>query len=255
VSNQIFIKGFSLKLLNFNFEENSIRTILIDNEPFFVLKDVANALSLTNHKQVLSDLKNRIAKIGVDLKEVSQTYPLETKGGKQEFTLVSEVGLYEVIFVSKKEEAIKFRFWITSEVLPSIRKTGSYSLQKEETQNEKISLQKSLETVETGIKLLKSLSNLNPMEKIQLDNLHKTENGFSLLEKFGISFENHYFLPTEIGNMIGMSGAEINLILEKKGFQFKDENGVWKPTEKGFDLCLEIGNKFNQLKWRISTIL
>jgi hypothetical protein len=55
--------------------------------------------------------------------------------------------------------------------------------------------------------------------------------------------------------MIGMSGAEINLILEKKGFQFKDENGIWKPTEKGFDFCLEIGNKFNQLKWRISTIL
>jgi prophage antirepressor-like protein len=233
VSNQIFIKGFSLKLLNFNFEENSIRTILIDNEPFFVLKDVANALSLTNHKQVLSDLKNRLAKIGVDLKEVSQTYPLETKGGKQEFTVVSEVGLYEVIFVSKKEEAIKFRFWITSEVLPSIRKTGSYSLQKEEAQNKKVSLQKSLETVETGIKLLKSLSNLNPMEKIELDKFYKIE----------------------IGNMIGMSGAEINLILEKKGFQFRDENGVWKPTEKGLDFCLEIGNKFNQLKWRISTIL
>jgi hypothetical protein len=58
----------------------------------------------------------------------------------------------------------------------------------------------------------------------------------SLLEDFGISFENSYFLPTEIGNMFGVSGAEVNLILEKKGFQFRDENRVWKPTKKGFDL-------------------
>jgi hypothetical protein len=183
------------------------------------------------------------------------THPLETEGGVQKLTVVSEIGLYEFMFASRKSVAVVFRHWVASEVLPSIRKTGSYSLQKEETQNERVSLQKSLETVETGVKLLKSLSNLNPMEKIELDKFYKIENGFSLLEKFEISFENHYFLPTEIGNMIGMSGAEINLILEKKGFQFRDENGVWKPTEKGFDFCLEIGNKFNQLKWKVSTIL
>jgi frataxin-like iron-binding protein CyaY len=161
-----------------------------------------------------------------------------------------------------KKLIISFARWLSpdfavwcDEVIEEILQTGSYSLQKEETQNEKVSLQKSLETVETGIELLKSLSNLNPMEKIELDNFYKTENGFSLLEKFKMSFENHYFLPTELGNMIGVSGAEINLILEKKGFQFRDENGIWKPTSSGKDFCLEIGNKFNQLKWRISTIL
>jgi hypothetical protein len=52
-----------------------------------------------------------------------------------------------------------------------------------------------------------------------------------------------------------LSGAEINLILEKKGFQFRDENDVWKPTENGKEFCLEIGNKFNQLKWKLETIL
>jgi hypothetical protein len=175
--------------------------------------------------------------------------------------IVSKEGRYGGTWIHKKL-IIVFARWLSpefavwcDEVIEEILQTGSYSLQKEETQNEKVSLQKSLETVETGIKLLKSLSNLNPMEKIELDKFYKIENGFSLLEKFGISFENSYFLPTEIGNMIGMSGAEINLILEKKGFQFRDENGVWKPTEKGLDFCLEIGNKFNQLKWRISTIL
>jgi phage regulator Rha-like protein len=149
------------------------------------------------------------------------------------------------IVISFKKRLVKQFFKIRNELQESkdLQKTG------------KVSLQKSLETVETGVKLLKSLSNLNPMEKIELDNFYKTENGFSLLEKFGISFENHYFLPTEIGNMIGVSGAEINLILEKKGFQFRDENGIWKPTSSGKEFCLEIGNKFNQLKWKVSTIL
>jgi hypothetical protein len=102
---------------------------------------------------------------------------------------------------------------------------------------------------------LNEFDNLNPIKQIKLDNFVKQKTGESLLEDFGISFENSYFLPTEIGNMIGMSGAEINLILEKKGFQFRDENGIWKPTSSGKEFCLEIGNKFNQLKWRISTIL
>jgi hypothetical protein len=109
--------------------------------------------------------------------------------------------------------------------------------------------------VKIGVEFLNEFDNLNPIKQIKLDNFVKQTTGESLLEDFGISFENHYFLPTEIGNMIGMSGAEVNLILEKKGFQFRNENGVWKPTEKGSDFCLEIGNKFNQLKWKISTIL
>jgi hypothetical protein len=60
-------------------------------------------------------------------------------------------------------------------------------------------------------------------------------------------------LPTELGILIGVSGVEINLILEKKGFQEKTD-GIWKPTENGKDFCLEIVNKFNQLKWKIETI-
>jgi hypothetical protein len=51
-----------------------------------------------------------------------------------------------------------------------------------------------------------------------------------------------------------MYAAEINLILEKKCFQFRDKNDVWKPTENGKEFCLEIGNKFNQLKWKLDII-
>jgi hypothetical protein len=48
---------------------------------------------------------------------------------------------------------------------------------------------------------------------------------------------------------------EINLILEKKGFQFRDEKGVWKPTSSGKEFCLQIGNQFNKVKWKLETIL
>jgi prophage antirepressor-like protein len=242
-----------LKLLSFDFNNNSIRTILIDDEPWFVLKDLAKALELSNHKQTLIDMKNRLKK-GEVSDEVSRTYPItDSLGRTQQATIINEIGLYEISFASKKEEAIKFRFWITSEVLPSIRKTGSYSLKKEE--KVEFDFEEIQKVVKIGVEFLNEFENLNPVKQIKLDNFVKQKSGESLLEDFGISFENSYFLPTEIGNMIGMSGAEINLILEKKGFQFKDENGIWKPTEKGFDFCLEIGNKFNQLKWRISTIL
>jgi anti-repressor protein len=238
---------------NFSFNKNKLNTFLQDTEIWFIAKEVSEILGYSETSKMLrrldDDEKETVARNGRSF------IPEEFFGNQGSLILINESGLYSSIIGSKLPTAKDFKKWVTKEVLPSIRKTGSYSLQKEETQNEKVSLQKSLETVETGIKLLKSLSNLNPMEKIELDNFYKIENGFSLLEKFGISFENSYFLPTEIGNMIGMSGAEINLILEKKGFQFRDENGIWKPTSSGKDFCLEIGNKFNQLKWKISTIL
>ncbi|EJF06025.1 hypothetical protein ThvES_00019130 [Thiovulum sp. ES] len=132
-------------------------------------------------------------------------------------------------------------------------KTGSYSLQKEKV--EKLTPQKSLEIVETGIQILKKLRDLNPVEQIELDTFHKNETSESLLEQFGKNFQNSYFLPTELGKMTGQSGAEINLILEKKGFQFRDENGVWTPTSSGKEFCIELKNTYNQLKWKIFIIL
>jgi frataxin-like iron-binding protein CyaY len=146
----------------------------------------------------------------------------------------------------------EFAVWC-DEVIEEILQTGSYSLKKEE--KVQFDFEEIQKVVKIGIEFLNEFDNLDPVKQIKLDNFVKQKSDESLLEDFGISFENHYFLPTEIGNMIGMSGAEINLILEKKGFQFRDENGVWKPTSSGKEFCLEIGNKFNQLKWRISTIL
>jgi hypothetical protein len=146
---------------------------------------------------------------------------------------------------------VKFAVWCDL-TIEEILKTGSYSLQKEE--KSEYDFEEIQKVVKIGTELLSDLKSLNPVEQIKLDTFVKNRTEKSLLEDFGISFENSYFLPTEIGNMFGVSGAEVNLILEKKGFQFRDENGIWRPAEKGFDFCLEIGNKFNQLKWKIDVL-
>lgn len=101
-----------------NSEFGEIRTVTIDNEPMFCLGDLCKALELTAKgvKQRLDD-------------EVISNYPTsDSLGRKQNALFVNEDGLYDVILESRKDSAKKFRKWVTSEVLPSIRKTGSYSV-------------------------------------------------------------------------------------------------------------------------------
>lgn len=81
-------------------------------EPLFVLKDVCNCLGITNTRNVS-------ARLDEDMKGVR---PVDTPGGTQQLTVINEPGLYEVIIRSDKPEATQFRRWVTSEVLPSIRK-------------------------------------------------------------------------------------------------------------------------------------
>lgn len=106
----------------FNYKSFQVRTVEINNEPWFVLKDVCAVLGISNHKMTAQRL---------DVDEVSQTYLTDSLGRKQETTVINESGLYHVILRSDKQEAKPFRKWVTSEVLPSIRKTGGYALPKD----------------------------------------------------------------------------------------------------------------------------
>jgi anti-repressor protein len=168
-----------MEIIPFTFQENTIRTVLIHNEPYFVAKDLAKVLGLKDSKGAIRDLRNRYIENDIDLEGVILSHPLETEGGVQKLTVVSEIGLYEFVFASRKSIAITFRYWIASEVLPSIRKTGSYSLEKSETSQ--LDSSKSLEIVENGTQLLTKLRELNPVEQMKLENFHKKESGESLL--------------------------------------------------------------------------
>lgn len=100
----------------FNYNGNEVRTIQKDGEPWWVLKDVCTVLDLGNSRMVFDRLDE-------DEKGVNQ---IDTLGGKQNMQIVNESGLYNVILRSDKPEAKPFRKWVTSEVLPSIRKHGAY---------------------------------------------------------------------------------------------------------------------------------
>lgn len=102
----------------FNSEEfGDIRTVTINNEPWFVGKDVAEALGYSEPRSAVSK------KIDEADRGVAE---METPSGKQNMTIINESGLYALIFGSKLESAKRFKHWVTSEVLPAIRKTGSY---------------------------------------------------------------------------------------------------------------------------------
>lgn len=102
----------------FNNEEfGEIRTITKDNEPMFCLADVCRILEIKN----VSDCKSRLRQKGV------VTTDTLTNGGKQKMVFIDESNLYKTIFQSRKDSAERFTDWVTSEVLPSIRKTGGYN--------------------------------------------------------------------------------------------------------------------------------
>lgn len=106
----------------FNYKSSQVRTVEINNEPWFVLKDVCAVLDLGSAHKVSERL---------DEDERNHIPLTDSLGRKQETTIINESGLYNVILRSDKPEAKPFRKWVTSEVLPSIRKTGSYALPKD----------------------------------------------------------------------------------------------------------------------------
>lgn len=114
-----------------------LRGILINSEAWFVGKDVTEALGYTNSRKALSD------HVEAEDKGVTKC---DTLGGAQNLTIVNESGLYSLIFGSKLEKARAFKHWVTSEVLPSIRKTGEYSLLKGSQKNELV-IASRLETI------------------------------------------------------------------------------------------------------------
>lgn len=102
--------------LSFTFSAQSLRCILRDGEPWFVAADVASALTIGRTDDAVARLDD----------DEKGTDTIRTPGGDQEMTIINESGLYSLILTSRKPEAKKFKKWVTSEVLPAIRKTGRY---------------------------------------------------------------------------------------------------------------------------------
>lgn len=101
----------------FQYEDKPVRTVLVGGEPWFVAKDVCDILEIANSRDA-------VGRLDEDEKGVVST---DTPGGRQEMAAVNEPGLYNLVMGSRKPEAKMFQRWVRHEVLPAIRKTGTYS--------------------------------------------------------------------------------------------------------------------------------
>lgn len=108
----------ALALQSFGFEGQTVRALDQDGAPWFVAQDVCAVLEISKHRDAVAKL---------DDDERASTV-VDTLGGPQQMAIVSESGLYALIFKSRKPAAVRFRKWVTSEVLPTLRRTGRYLL-------------------------------------------------------------------------------------------------------------------------------
>lgn len=200
------------KVTVFNNEEfGDVRTIMIDNEPWFVGRDVASALGYAKPLNALSTHieKDDSLKQGIT----------DSLGRNQETILINESGLYSLIFGSKLESAIKFKNWVTKEVLPCIRKNGIYA-----TDNV---IDNILNNPDFGIELLTKLKE----ERAARIEAEKTN---AILMHV-----NKTYTMTEIAKEIGLKSAnELNKILAEKKIQYKS-NGTWVMYSDYSDLGYE----------------
>ena len=123
----------------FNFEELPVSTLRVNEEPCFVGKDVADILG---YKRTADAIREHV---DAEDKGVGK---IQTPGGMQNVTLINESGLYSLIFSSKLESAKRFKRWVTSEVLPTLRKTGTYQVPSDPMQALKLMFKATEQTKE-----------------------------------------------------------------------------------------------------------
>lgn len=107
----------NLQIFN-NDRFGQVRIVPVDGELMFVAKDVCDCLEITKHRDAISRLDS----------DERGSVKLDTPGGKQDIAAINEYGLYNLVLSSRKPEAKEFKRWITHDVIPAIRKTGSYSM-------------------------------------------------------------------------------------------------------------------------------
>ena len=105
-----------MEIIPFDFGGKRVRTVVIDNQPWFVGKDACDILGYMNSSKAMND----------HCRGVTKRYPLETPGGVQEFRIINEPDLYRLTTNSKLPDAVEFEKWVFEKMIPSVRKTGVY---------------------------------------------------------------------------------------------------------------------------------
>ncbi|MEK5083171.1 phage antirepressor [Bacillus sp. FSL H8-0515] len=209
----------------FNYQEQQVRTVVKDAQPWFVAKDVCNVLSHSNHKVAVSRL---------DEDEVSKVYLTDSLGRNQKTTVVNEAGLYSLILTSNKPEAKQFKRWITHEVIPAIRKTGGY------VANDELFIQTYLPQADEHTKLLfKTTLHTMKEQSKQIETMKP-----KVIFAEAVESSESSVLVGELAKIIQQNGVDIG---PNKLFQWLRNNGYLirkkgesfnLPTQRSMDMGL-----------------
>ena len=211
----------------FSYEGSEIRTVQLSGEPWWVLKDICDVLDLSN-PSVIADRLDDDEKAKVDPKQYLGSRSNEPA------TVISESGLYNVILLSRKPEAKKFKRWITHEVLPTIRKHGAYVTSAK--------LEEMISDPEAWIKVLTALKDERAAkERLQLE---AAQNEPKIVFADAVSVSNGTILIGELAKILKGNGIEIgqNRLFEKlrqDGYLIKRQGTDYNaPTQRAMELGL-----------------
>ena len=205
----------------FNYNSVEVRTIQNDGEPWFVLRDVCNVLGLGTPARVAERL---------DPDEVSQTHITDSMGRQQETTIINESGLYNVILRSDKPEAKPFRKWVTSEVLPTIRRHGMYATPD--------TVEKMLADPDTTIKLLETIKQ-ERAARMALEAKAEADKP-KVLFADAVSASHSSILVGDLAKLLRQNGVEIGQnrlfrFLREKGYLCSQGERYNLPTQRSMD--------------------
>lgn len=213
-----------------NKELGEIRALEINNEPWFVGKDVAKILGYAKPTDAVRK------KVDEEDRGISK---METPSGVQEMTIINESGLYSLILSSKLPNAKKFKRWVTSEVLPQIRQTGGYIPYSQEESNEEILARALIIAQNTLDKKNKMIEEMQP----KVNTFDKFMNAEGL------------YTSTQMAKLFKMSSAmKLNKLLNAEGLIYKQGN-TWMPyataNKEWFKVIVREreGHAFTQLKF------
>lgn len=182
----------------FNFEQNEVRTILVNDEPYFVGKDVAEILG---YERADNAVRNHVDE------EDKLPHRISASGQNRNMIIINESGLYSLILKSKLPNAKKFKRWVTSEVLPTIRKTGSYT-----------------NVPQSFAQALRLAADLEEKNQLLKQQIAEYEPKISYLDMILSSTDT--VATSQIAADYGMSAIALNKLLNELGVQHK-VSGQW----------------------------
>lgn len=204
----------------FSYEGNNVRTVQCDGEPWWVLRDVCDVLEITNSRDAAARLDDD--EKGVDI--------IDTLGGKQAVTVISESRLYNVILLSRNPEAKKFKRWLTHEVLPSIQKHDVYTV--DELLTDPDLLIQALQEIKAERSRNAALTETVSIQNQQIAEMKPKAGYYDVV----LACKDAVAITT-IAKDYGKTGQWMNKYLHTLGVQFKQGN-IWllyqKHAENGY---------------------